>query len=281
MIARLLKQYIASWKFAFTAWPFLVLLWVVNFAFALIVIGPLTYGLERAFGNSMELSKLMKGFDYTLVMDFLREYDIVVGAVFDQSTIVILVSLLVQIFLTGGIVHLVSSKKEQTSYAQFWSNCSSFFLKYLGLSIILLLVATIVFVVLFMYFSKDGFNPFFLENEMVLINRFWWLVVIGVVFLIWLSIFRDAAKLEIYNNHESGYFRNIISGLKKSFALSFLLNGILNAAVYTLFLWIFFKIRPQFELFGWALIFISQLWLVLRVAYRVGRLRSFAMIKLK
>ncbi|NNE25437.1 MAG: hypothetical protein HKN09_01220 [Saprospiraceae bacterium] len=278
MVVRLLKQYITSWKFAFTAWPFLLLLWGLNLTFALLVINPLNYGLKKAFGNTLDLSTFLQGFDYTLIMDFLREYDVAVGAAFDQSVLIILISILLQVFLTGGIVHLVISRDGSTRFRDFWAQCSNFSMKYLSLSVMLMIVTGIIFMLLFMFFSKDGFNPFFFENELVLIHRFWWLLTLGLIFLFWLSIFRDAAKIEIYRNSEAGFFKNILSGLRKSITIPFILNGLLNTIVFVIMMGIFFSLRPQLDLFGWTLIALSQAWLILRIVYRIGRLRSFALL---
>ena len=278
MAFRLIRQYFQSWAFAFKAWPYIILLWFVNFVLSLILVGPVSYGLKSAFGSSLELSNLIDSFNYTLIMDFLREYDIAVGAAFDQSVVIILITILVHVFLSGGIVHLIASAKEEFCFKEFWAYCSSLFIRFIGVAVLLMIMTGIMLFLLFSIFSKDGFNPFFLENEQVLINRFWWLTAIFILFLFWVSVFRDASKIEIYKNRESAFWKNILSGLRQSLKISFLFNGVLNALVYVVIFWLFFKIRPQLDLFGWVLILTSQLWLILRLSYRVARLRSFYQI---
>ena len=208
----------------------------------------------------MDLGNLLSSFNYTLINDFLREYNIPVSNIMDHSIFIIMVFVVWTIFINGGLVRSLMEDAKEWSVSRFWYHCSSYFKRFLTMHIYVMIVSGIVggfFIWLFFY---KGINPFTCDNEKVVINRFWILLGLFGLFSFMLSILKDVVKIRIVQSDDKGLHQLIKQSFKRFFSIDLVLLAILHLIFLALITVLFFAFRQNSSLFylglviGWTII---------------------------
>lgn len=132
------------------------LIYCINLVLALLVVFPFLSALKSGFGNSMLPDALLKGFDFTSLVEFLRNFKSI-GGFIAQARWMIIFYLIASVFMSGGILFIIN-KKEKFSVISFLNGCVLYFFRFFKLFIYMLffnlLVALIVYLPL--YFIVDS-----------------------------------------------------------------------------------------------------------------------------
>ena len=111
--------YVQGWWETFRKIRMWILLYVLNIIFALVAAIPLFNILEEKASRSISIEKLLPGFDYQVVQDFLNQYGDMFTVVFNQSQILFILYFIFMIFLTGGILAVFKNIPEKLSPSYF------------------------------------------------------------------------------------------------------------------------------------------------------------------
>lgn len=117
------------------------IVYLIQFALA-VTLGMQVHGvLEASIGHSLELNRLLTGYDHTVMTDFLKVHGASITPLIGQLRWLLLVWLLFAIFLHGGMLN--GAVKEKVTVGNFWIGGSRFFLRFFGISVIFLGIALI------------------------------------------------------------------------------------------------------------------------------------------
>lgn len=134
------SAYFTGIKSSFSAWKIWGLLYALNFLFTFIVIAPLAQYLEKKIGSSLLVEKWADGFNYTVMHDFLANYEVSIFA-FTELTIVIgVIYLFFSVFTSGGIIEVFNRKEAGHNLRHFWSGCTHYFWRMLRVTCYFLLI---------------------------------------------------------------------------------------------------------------------------------------------
>ena len=105
----------------------LVLLWIVQFLFSLLVVAPFYFLLESQFSRSLTGEKLFAGTELLWLGDLLyrfQEIPPLLGGLLIGSSVLFLLLL---VFLQGGIIGRIAAGEEKITLGNFFGDCGRYF----------------------------------------------------------------------------------------------------------------------------------------------------------
>jgi hypothetical protein len=206
-----------------------LLLFGMNFLFAGIVAMLFRSVVITSFGNSLAPLKLVQDFDFTVYIDFATKNQDKLYAVYALIIWFVVMSNILSVFFSGGIITSVQSDAERFRFQSFCASCGEYFGRFLRLFII---VVPIMLVSGFVMIFLSGFIASAVlgtgETEIQLLRG---LAVGAVVFLFPMSILflaSEYARVITVVENEHRMFRAFMYGFRFVFKKIF--------KVFTLFL---------------------------------------------
>jgi hypothetical protein len=154
---------------------------------------------ESSIGNSLEINKLLKNYDHTVISDFLKVHGGSITPLIGQLRWLLLVWLIFAVFLDAGLlVCVIKSKK--ASAKLFWRSAAKYFFPFLKISLIFLFLAllwsALVFVPIAIYL-QPSFEYFNSEKySVVLVFLMMMIYFSGLAFLMAWSVVSRLYKIE-------------------------------------------------------------------------------------
>lgn len=274
---RAINAYIKGWKLTWQHRRMWLLFYGFNFLAALIATIPISGYLNNTLGESLASSKLLDGFNYTLITDILNQYGDGISILMDQTLLLILVFLIITIFLTGGMLHLFR-QQEKFDYKTFWYGCQHYFWRLLRLTVYFLIIHIVLLVLFYFLFLRftNGFSPFKLESEVQVITVLQILIPIYLLLTIFILMVHDYAKIHIVEKDQSVLIAPFWQSFKivfknfKNFSLLYLIN-LLTALI----LWAVYWLLSKVNLSAWGLALImGQAFVLARIWLNMLNLSS-------
>ena len=144
--------------------------------------------LEASIGNSLELDKLVKQYDHTVIRDFLKVHGASVSPLIGQLRWYILVYLIFSIFINAGTLNAILHD-HRSNWLNFWTGGAKYFFPFLKIGIFFLLMflfwTGIIALPASMYIGKI-FNTtvtempmFYVAGISAMLVLFYWLVLMS------------------------------------------------------------------------------------------------------
>jgi hypothetical protein len=193
-----------------TAEPKMVLvLYFTNLLIALPVAMAFRAVLQAGFGSSMAPSSLMEGLDFTTWSDFVTAHGDELSAVFRQISWVVIVSMLLNSFLSGGILTILKDSRGKYSASSFFGGCGAYLGRFLRLFVLFVIVLLLVSLLVgtLVALLADGI----LENASSEVTDFWVRIATIVLFFIPAMIvmmIADYAKVSVVLNEEQSMLKS-------------------------------------------------------------------------
>lgn len=280
------NAYRSGWKKVWKNKKMWILLYLLNFVFALLSTIPFRGFLKNSLGNTLATSKMLDGFDYAFLTDFMREYGNGVSVILNLSVGIILLYFIFSIFWMGGILNILKKENEEYSFQKFWYGSSKYFWKLLRLTFYFFIIHFMVLGVFALLFLRKGISPFELDSEVEIIQSMMVLIPIYLFFATILFMIQDYAKVHIIHHDDAlitrpirNAFQFVFKNFRKCMGL-YLLNILTFLAFFGIY-WIFsnsFKSNstPTIVL----LFFIGQAFIIARIAVKLVNLGSaFSLMK--
>ncbi|NNK89392.1 MAG: hypothetical protein HKO89_02180 [Saprospiraceae bacterium] len=273
------RSYKIGWLCFLYNWRFILFIFIVNLVLAYIAVGPLSMAMEDAFGNNGQLEQLIGSFDYVIVSDFLRLYRLNVTTVMKHIIPLSVVYLIFYCFIYGGLTDVAVNGLKRLNFSRIFGSCARYFWKMIWLAILVFVIFGIVFFLLFRFFAIEGFNPFELETETGILNRFWISLVFLSIASFLLTTFRDFSKISIVQEDKHQFVPAIKTGFHSALKPMNLMLSFLNVLVLVIALILYHVFKIRIGEFNIAVIIIGQLLVFFRIAYKLIRLASFNAIQ--
>lgn len=270
-----ITAYISGLKKIFSKGKLWLLLYALNFLFAIFLAFPLSGFLGEKLGTTLAADQLLEKFDFAIANDFINEYGDSLGVILNQSVLGIGLYLLLSVFLIGGILNVLMSDKEAYSLDDFWKGGGKYFWRMLRLTIYFLLVQIAIFGLFFTLFSiltSGGLERFHNEGEIV--KRGFYILPFYLFFSTVFFMIQDYAKIQIVAMDQSVIFRPILNTFRwvfNNFSQTFFLY-LLNLLTFGLLFFIYFKLDGGNAIL--AIFFIGQFFIIARIGIKLLNLAS-------
>lgn len=96
--------------------------------------------LDESIGNSIELNRLVKQYDHTVIQDFLKVHGASVSPLFGQLRWYIITYLIFSIFINAGLIHCVYKSNPKSDWQTFWTGGAKYFYPYFKIGVFFLLM---------------------------------------------------------------------------------------------------------------------------------------------
>lgn len=265
-------------SFRLVSFKAVFLIYTVLLLLALMIALPFYFTAAGQTGHSMEPDKLIPGFDFGIFTDFIRQSGKSFRPFFLFSAIMSLVTMIAQVFFSGGLISGFQKITGKFSINQFLRDSATMFQRYAGLlflQLAYLLLSLLIFVVLlfvFLSFSSDGTEVTYFS-----------LAAVPVLFLILTASFLmtsgDYAKNLVfrYNDlnpvqamHRS--FSYVIRNLKTIFIFWILLGGLFLCLLGYLLLEDLTGMTSPLTIF--IFLFVQQCFIIIRIFFKTWSLAA-------
>jgi hypothetical protein len=123
-------------------WRIAAIVYVFQFCLVF-TLGMQVFGiLEASIGHSLEINKLLRNYDHTVLTDFLKVHGASITPLIGQLRWLILAWLLFSVFIDAGLLVCAASPEESTGRA-FWKGGAGYFFPFLKIGLFFLVLALI------------------------------------------------------------------------------------------------------------------------------------------
>jgi hypothetical protein len=105
--------------------------------------------LHASIGNSLEISKLLQGYDHTVITDFLKIHGASITPLIGQLRWLLLVWLIFSVFIDSGLLYC-AALPGQASGRSFWQGGATYFFSFLKIGLFFLALALVWTVVIWL-----------------------------------------------------------------------------------------------------------------------------------
>jgi hypothetical protein len=218
------------------------IMFLFKFVFSLILLAPLYLMFSASFGANAKASRLLEGFDFSLLIDFIYHWRQTLSIYFLMSFLVFFLAVVVFVFLSGGFWGILrdQSKGEagDSKLERFFGYCAKYFWGMFKIALLLILFYLIAFF-LFLFFTAL-FDSVFGKGDWFEVSS--WRTVIKIltfVFLFFLvNMIGDYLRIFYVQNFldrlfasAKKAFRFLLTNLFRTLSLYYLLSLVLIVAV--------------------------------------------------
>ncbi|MEW5902312.1 MAG: hypothetical protein AB1715_12680 [Acidobacteriota bacterium] len=125
-----------------------IYLWLLNFLFAAIVIAPVYFLLQKEFSRSLLGDRLLSGMELLWLGDLIYKFQNAAPLLIGGLLVAAVLYVLLQIFLTGGIIGRLAAAGEKANLAAFFGDCGRYFWRLFRVFLLFLVSALLIFGVL-------------------------------------------------------------------------------------------------------------------------------------
>ena len=263
-----LKSYRSAFGSGLKSYRIIIFLFAVHVIFSYIFYNPLSKTIDSIFGNTFAAEELAQEFDYDLIADLLNQQGLSISIIISSFIIALAIYMLWSAFSAGGLNYVYKEKHFRIN--TFLKGGGMHFFKNLRLNVYLFIVYTVLLILMFLFFKKDGLNVLNMDSEVFLIRRFWMLIIIFTIIAYIVSIFRDIVRSKIVTEKEQYLYKTSLGSFGQLKKLSFYLLSLTNLAFLAVCLLLYKLTGNLLPIF-----LLSQVMIVLRIFYRMVRLYSF------
>jgi len=270
-----IKAYTSGLKTIFGKGKLWLLLYALNFLFAIFLAYPLSGFLGNKLGDTLAADKLFENFDFSITNDFINQYGDAFGVIANQSVFGLGLYLLLSVFLVGGILNIFKEAEGSYGLSDFWKGGGKYFWRMLRLAIYFLAMQIGILILFFLLFSTltaGGLDRF--HNEGDIIRRG---LIILPIYLLCSTIFfmiHDYAKIQVVATDKQIVFRPILEAFKwvfRNFGQAFLLY-LVNLLTFAVLFFIYLKLDGGSAIL--AIFLIGQFFIVARIGTKLLNLAS-------
>lgn len=179
-------------------WKIVLLIYLLQLLLAVPLAMQVWHVLEASIGNSLEINKLLPGYDHTVISDFLKVHGGSITPLIGQLRWVLAIWALASVFINGGL--LFTLVRRSPNWLSFWTGGATYFSRFLKIALIFMLLLLIwTSIVLLPYLANLQINLETMASEKIVLGYFaallccWFL---GLIFLNNAAIVSKTAIIE-------------------------------------------------------------------------------------
>jgi hypothetical protein len=172
------------------------MLYLCNLIFAVVATFSFKGWLSDAAGHSLALTKSIGQFDFTFIMDLLRNYP-GYSILTSHVCMMIITYVIFSALLAGGILHVFIHYRETFKVREFLAGGAMYFWRMIRLALYFLLFQSAALAILFFILIAIGLNPKEMESD---VQFLWYLRIILPIYLfaaLVIAIMHDYVKIHV------------------------------------------------------------------------------------
>jgi hypothetical protein len=225
------------------------IMYLFKLVFSFILLAPLYLMFSASFGANAKASNLLRGFDFSLLIDFLYHWRQTLSIYFLIFFLVSFLAIIAFIFFSGGFWGILKdqlkNKKENSKIEKFFAYCGKYFWGMFKITLLLVAFYLIAFF-LFLFFlaifdsvaGKGSFFEITSWRAVIKISILVFLVLLVNIIGDYLRIFYVSQDAEFAQNFEERFlglvkkaFRFLLTNFFHTLGLYYLLSFVLVLAV--------------------------------------------------
>ena len=265
-------------------WKGILIFWFISLSLVSLVAFPMKGIMKTGFGQSAITGKLLNGIDVEVLSDLGAVYKSLTHSFSAGLLLLLLLWLLINAFLTGGLFNSLKSNDEKFSAVEFFRASARYFLPFMVITLIIsaiLILLALILIVIPMGGVASPDNP----NESVP----WLILIISVSFYILISqvfvLVADYARAWQVKNEKPAFLRALGFGFSRTFRRFFssfpmmLIIWIIQALFVFLVLKVIGNWKPVSGIGIIGLFLLSQFLFYMRLSLKVWRYGSVTSLK--
>jgi len=124
---------------------YVILFWMVNITFAILLTGPIFIFLKESLLHSVKAEELTKAFDYLWFMELNYTFSEIIMTLPTILVMAGIIFLLTQVFLSGGIYQILNGEAGRNHFIDFFYGCVRYFYRFFKV----FLISTVCYVGLY------------------------------------------------------------------------------------------------------------------------------------
>jgi len=124
-------------------WRIALVVYIIQLLLAMTLGMQLYQVFEASIGDSLELGKLLKAYDHTVISDLLNVHGGSITPIIGQARWVLLAYMIFSVFINAGLLFTVH--EQSTSWKDFWNGGATYFFKFLKIALLYLIGYVILF----------------------------------------------------------------------------------------------------------------------------------------
>ncbi len=177
-------------------WKIVLLVYFLQLLLAIPLAMQVWHVLEASIGNSLEITKLLSGYDHTVISDFLKVHGGSITPLIGQLRWVLLVWAIFSVFINAGVLYTLV--KKTPILLAFWTGGATYFFRFAKIAVVFLLLLSLWSgIVLLPYLANLMVNLETMASEKTVLGYFLAHVLLWLVGFIYLSIASIVAKTAI------------------------------------------------------------------------------------
>jgi len=210
----IIPTYISGIKLLFLKWKAWLIVLACNIIFAMLIAKPFNSLLDTVSGHSEAPLLGLLRFDFNFIADVINNHGSELQVLVGQAAVYAFVYLLLNIFLSGGLIESYLHVFERFEFRKFWFNCAKHFWRLFRLALYfigaqLFVLGTCIFV-----YTKLGLSPFELESDGDLIFRTRVIFAVFIVLMAWTDMVNEYAKVKVVSSSEGKFILPILISVK-------------------------------------------------------------------
>ncbi len=191
------STYLSGIRLLFFRWKAWAIVFIANIIFAFIIARPFGALLDKVGANNEAALGGLSKFDTDFIVDVLNNFGPEINLIIGQAFFIVVLYLILNIFLSGGIIESYVYLFQRFTFGEFLSNCAKHFWRMMRLALYFIGVQILVAGVMFAIYSKLGLSPFELESEGELIFQTQIMLGIFVILMVWIDMVNEYAKVRV------------------------------------------------------------------------------------
>ncbi len=148
----IIKDYLSGLRLASRSLKMTTMIYVINLLFALALAIPFYGVITNAAHGSLQVNKLLEGFNYTALQEFTDSAKGAIGLLFKEGIWLAILYLLVSIFMAGGILKTLDNGAVFKG-KEFFANGSKFFFRFMRLTLYFFIIHALVILIIYLPLS--------------------------------------------------------------------------------------------------------------------------------
>ena len=148
----IINNYLSGLQLASRSLKMTTLIYVINLLFALALAIPFYGVITNAAHGSLQVNKLLEGFNYTAFQEFTDSAKASIGLLFKEGIWLAILYLLLSIFMAGGILKTLGNGAVFKG-KEFFANGSKFFFRFLRLTLYFIIIHALVILIIWLPLS--------------------------------------------------------------------------------------------------------------------------------
>ena len=253
LMSEIIRHLRNGWMAFVSRWHIVILIYIVGYTVIGIGLWPVFRKINLAFGNSDSFTKLIQKFDYAIYADLINSHPDFLPLLFSNIALLGLFYILWNNFYSAGYLFQIhqGSKKIGT----FFKGGGKFVLSFCLVSLLQFVLYAIGALLLYLWFVQGGLDVLEMDNELFLIRNFYIAVTIFLVYMTFITLFRDVLRSQIIMSNDVKTWRQLSKAFMASLKIKNYILGLIFIILFAFVAIVFFNLQSFTEIMIWSLVF--------------------------